>query len=99
MTSTLDVLKEVLSGTWELKTLEALCEGSLNFTNLKKAIGAVHSTQVSRTINRLDRLALIDHVFTKSGDFYRISARGKRILEILKNIDKDASLEAICKSP
>jgi len=92
------VLKEVLGGKWELKILEALCEDDLTFTHLKKSIGAPHSTQVSRAISSLDRLALVDHVFTKSGDFYRISSRGKRILEIIKGIEKNAPLEAICST-
>lgn len=98
MTSTLDVLKKVLGGKWELTILDALCEEDLTFKHLKKATGAPHSTQVSRALTRLDRLALIDHVFTKSGDFYRISARGKRILEIVRGIEKNAPLEAIYSS-
>jgi DNA-binding HxlR family transcriptional regulator len=96
MTSTLNVLKEVLTGTWELKILDVLCKDDLNFTNLKKEISAPHSTQVSRAVSRLDKLALVNHVFTKSGDYYRISARGKRILEIIRGIEKSAPLEAVC---
>jgi DNA-binding HxlR family transcriptional regulator len=96
MTSTLDVIKSVLNSKWALKILDALCESNLTFTHLKKTLRVPHNNQISRTVNRLDKLALVDHVFTKSGDFYRISARGKRILEIIRSIEKDAPIEAIC---
>ena len=96
MTSTLSVLNKVLSNKWALKILEALDENDLTFTHLKTALNVQHNTQVSRTVNLLDKLALVDHVFTKSGDFYRISARGKRMLEIIRSIEKNAPLEVSC---
>ena len=92
-TSTLDVLKKVLGGKWELTILDALCEEDLTFKHLKKATGAPHSTQVSRALTRLDRLALIDHVFTKSGDLYRISSTGNIIHYIFKLIEKNEQNE------
>ncbi len=96
MTSTLSVLNKVLSNKWALKILETLYEDDLTFTHLKTALKVQHNTQVSRTVNLLDRLALVDHVFSKSGDFYRISARGKRMLEIIRSIEKNAPLEVPC---
>jgi len=96
MTSTLSVLNKVLSNKWALKILETLYEEDLTFTHLKAALNAPHNTQVSRTVNLLDKLALVDHVFTKSGDFYRISVRGKRMLEIIRRIEKNEPLEVSC---
>ncbi len=89
MTNTVNVLKEVLNHKWSLKILESLGEGEMTFTNLKKALRVSHNPQVSRAVANLDRLALVDHVFTEAGDFYRISARGRRILEIVKGIEKE----------
>ncbi len=89
MTNTVNVLKEVLNHKWSLKILESLGEGEMTFTSLKRALRASHNPQVSRAVANLDRLALVDHVFTEAGDFYRISARGKRILEIVKGIEKE----------
>lgn len=89
MTNTVDVLKDVLNHKWSLKILESLGEGEMTFTNLKRALRASHNPQVSRAVANLDRLALVDHVFTEAGDFYRISARGRRILEIVKGIEKE----------
>ena len=89
MTNTVDVLKEVLNHKWSLKILESLSESEMTFTNLKKALRVSHNPQVSRAVANLDRLALVDHVFTEAGDFYRISARGRRILEIVKGIEKE----------
>jgi len=89
MTNTVDVLKEVLNHKWSLKMLESLGESEMTFTSLKRALKASHNPQVSRAVANLDRLALIDHVFTEAGDFYRISARGRRILEIVKGIEKE----------
>ncbi|MHA1483997.1 MAG: winged helix-turn-helix transcriptional regulator [Candidatus Thorarchaeota archaeon] len=89
MTNTVDVLKEVLNHKWSLKILESLGEGEMTFTSLKRALSASHNPQVSRAVANLDRLALVDHVFTEAGDFYRISARGKRILEIVRGIEKE----------
>jgi DNA-binding HxlR family transcriptional regulator len=89
MTNTVDILKEVLNHKWSLKILESLSESEMTFTNLKKALRVSHNPQVSRAVANLDRLALVDHVFTEAGDFYRISARGRRILEIVKGIEKE----------
>lgn len=89
MTNTVDVLKEVLNHKWSLKILESLGEAEMTFTSLKRALRVSHNPQVSRAIANLDRLALVDHVFTEAGDFYRISARGRRILEIVKGIEKE----------
>ncbi len=89
MTNTVNVLKEVLNHKWSLKILESLGEGEMTFTSLKRALRVSHNPQVSRAVANLDRLALVDHVFTEAGDFYRISARGRRILEIVKGIEKE----------
>ena len=89
MTGTVDVLKEVLNHKGSLKILESLNEGEMTFTNLKKALRVSHNPQVSRAVANLDRLALVDHVFTEAGDFYRINARGRRILEIVRGIEKE----------
>jgi len=89
MTNTVDILKEVLNHKWSLKILESLGESEMTFTNLKKALRVSHNPQVSRAVANLDRLALVDHLFTEAGDFYRISARGRRILEIVKGIEKE----------
>ena len=94
MTNTVDVLKEVLNHKWSLKILESLSEGEMTFTNLKRALRVSHNPQVSRAVANLDGLALVDHVFTEAGDFYRISARGRRILEIVRGIEKE-QLEAV----
>jgi len=96
MTSTLDVVKAVLTKKWALEILNVLCEDNLTFTNLKIALRVQHNNQILRTVKILDKLALVDHVYTKSGDFYRLSARGKKILEIINSIDKNAPLEVIC---
>jgi hypothetical protein len=50
MTSTVDVLKEVLNHKWSLKTLESLGEGEMTFTSLKRALRVSHNPQVSRAV-------------------------------------------------
>lgn len=94
MTNTVDVLKEVLNHKLSLEILETLDGGEMTFTSLKRALRVSHNPQVSRAVANLDGLALVDHVFTEAGDFYRISARGRRILEIVRGIEKE-QLEAV----
>ena len=89
MTNTVDVLKEVLNHKLSLEILETLDGGEMTFTSLKRALRVSHNPQVSRAVANLDKLALVNHVFTEAGDFYRISARGRRILEIVKGIEKE----------
>ena len=96
MTDTLDIVRAVLKGKWKLEILEALCDSDLTFSNLMKSLGVKHTNQVARPIKDLDRLALVEHVFTKKGDFYRISARGKRILFIIKGVANEELINTPC---
>lgn len=82
MTSTVEIIKVLLEDKLALKILRAINIKNCTFEEVCELMDLYSEKEVKRAVIYLDKISLINNVFTRSGDFYRISARGARILEI-----------------
>jgi len=98
MTQTLEVVRKVLNRRSSIEILECLSQGNKTFTAILQQSGLVHNTQLDRTLKMLNQLALIEHVHTEHGSFYRINKRGLQILELIQSIS-DEPVKVPCLEP
>jgi len=86
MTKTIEVIKAICEDRFASSVMEFLKENNESLlAEIKIAIWP-YGDDVERSVELLDKYAVINHVFIKDlkKDFYRLSTRGKRIYEILK---------------
>lgn len=84
MTSTVEIIKVLLKERLTLEVLRMINTKDYSLKDLFKEISLHSKGKITQAIVYLDKVALIDNVFTRSGPSYRISARGARILEIIE---------------
>jgi len=83
MTSTVEIIKTLLKDNLALEVLRAINIKEYILEDLFGAMPSYSKEKITQAVIYLDSVALIDHVFRViSGSFYRISARGRKILEI-----------------
>lgn len=82
MTSTVEIIKTLLKDELAFEVLRTVSKEDYILENLFKAMPSYSKTKIAIAVDYLDSVALTDNVFTRSGSFYRISARGVRVLEI-----------------
>ena len=83
MTSTVEIIKVLLKDVLTLKVLRIVHTKEYTLEELFDVIQSHPMVTIEKAVEYLDSVALIDHVFYRnSGSSYRISARGKKILEI-----------------
>ena len=89
MTQTLEIVRKVLNRKGSIEVLECLSQGDKTFSAILQHSGLTHNTQLDRTLKILNQLALIEHVHTEHGSFYRINKRGLQILELVRAIGEE----------
>lgn len=82
MTSTVEIIKVLLKNNLALEVLRTINVKDYILEDLFKAMPSYSKEKITQAVIYLDKVALTVNVFTRSGSFYRISARGARILEI-----------------
>lgn len=82
MASTVEIIKVLLKDKLALEVLRMINTKDYILEDLFKEISLHSKEKITQAVTYLDKVALIENVFTRSKSFYRISARGKRILEI-----------------
>lgn len=82
MTSTVEIIKVLLKDELALEVLRAINIKDCTFEEVCELMKLYSEKEVKRAVIYLDKIALTENVFTRSKSFYRISARGKKILEI-----------------
>ena len=82
MTNTVEIIKGLLKDKLALEILRTINIKNRTFEELLGIIHLYFEKEIKHAVIYLDKLALIDNVFTRAGVFYRINARGARILEI-----------------
>lgn len=96
MTSTVEIIKVLLKDVLTLKVLRIIHTKEYTLEELFDATQSYSKEEVEKSIKYLDSVALIDHVFrVLSSSFYRISARGARILEITEEAVIEENINGI----
>lgn len=95
MTKTEEVIKTVIEDRFATSIIEFLKENKESMLDEIKTSVWPYDDAVERSLDLLDRYAIVDHVFVDrlTKDFYRLSKRGKRIYSIIKeSIDGSQSI-------
>jgi hypothetical protein len=83
MTSTVEIIKTLLKNEIDLEVLRTINAKDYILADLFKALPEYSEQRVTLAAVYLDKVALTENVFRRGfGSFYKISARGKKILEI-----------------
>lgn len=85
MTTTVEIVENLLKDPITFGVLKVLSVKERDLEELFDVIHDYSDETVECSIDYLDRVALIENVFTKSKRFYRISARGRVVYGILKD--------------
>lgn len=80
-----ELLDQVLD-KWSLQVLDELCERSLRFNELRRAIPVVTQKSLTATLRRLERNGMVDRIIVSSRPIaveYRISSLGRSIQDLI----------------
>ena len=98
---TIDMLRAILSKRYAIKILKNLDEGERTSSQLQDSLG-MDGYQVASVLKYLNCLAVVMHVHRQEGygitSFYRISQRGKDILELVKEREIAEQTERLLES-
>lgn len=83
MTKTMDIIKKLFDANdSKLEIMKILRGKELKRSEIVKELDPNSKMNFESALEYLDKVALIDHVLTKDGNFYRLSARGKSLIAI-----------------
>lgn len=82
MTSTVEIIKVLLDDLISLDVLRLINTKECTFVEVLDEMPQYSEKQIKKAVIYLDKVGLILSVLTRSRSFYRIGARGERILEI-----------------
>ena len=89
MTKTEDIIISILESKCQRKILELLKNIDLGLIELKNMLDDFNNEQILNGLEKNNKFALIEHIHTLTGDYYRISARGRRMLEIIEIVEEE----------
>ena len=83
MSNTLEIVRYLLEALLPYQILQKI--GQREKTDVLDLFELLDGNyaKLEAEIEKLDKLALIEHVYTKNAEYYRISALGRRVLDIL----------------
>jgi DNA-binding HxlR family transcriptional regulator len=79
-------LLDQLLDKWSLQVLDALCERSLRFNDLRRAIPIVTQKSLTATLRRLERNGMVERIVTSTRPVaveYRITPLGRSLQDLI----------------
>jgi predicted transcriptional regulator len=87
MTKTIVLLTSILENKCQRSILEILQKKNETTHSLYNSVISNNINDFLNHMKQLRNWVLINHIHSKNGDYYNITARGKRILEIIKEVE------------